>query len=87
LAVNPGRLLVKLPVVPVSVVCNPVARGAVAVPWHTSLAVNAPPPSVSILPPETTVVRAIEKERLETIVNSLPLRYVFSFKNLSPYFR
>jgi len=85
LAVNPGRLLVKLPVVPVSVVCNPVARGAVAVPWHMSLAVIAPP--LTILPPETTVVRAIEKERLETIVNSLPLRYVFSFKNLSPNFR
>lgn len=30
------------------------------------------------------VVKAIEKERLETIVNSRPLRYVFSLNDLSP---
>ena len=32
------------------------------------------------------VVKAIEKERLETIVNSRPLRYVFSLNDLSPSF-
>lgn len=30
------------------------------------------------------VVKAIEKERLETIVNSRPLRYVFTLNDLSP---
>lgn len=32
------------------------------------------------------VVQAIEKERLETIVNSHPLRYVFTLNDLSPSF-
>jgi short-subunit dehydrogenase len=32
------------------------------------------------------VVKAIEKERLETIINSRPLRYVFTLNDLSPSF-
>ena len=32
------------------------------------------------------VVQAIEKERLETIINSHPLRYVFTLNDLSPSF-
>jgi len=32
------------------------------------------------------VVKAIENEKLETIVNSRPLRYVFSLNDLSPSF-
>jgi hypothetical protein len=54
-------LLVKVPVVPDSVVCNPVAKGAVEVPQQTPLAVMTPPPSDVMLPPETALVWVIDE--------------------------
>jgi len=55
LAVNPVKLLMKLPVPLPSFVCEPAIVGLGEVLQQTPLSVIVPPPSEIILPPDVTV--------------------------------
>jgi hypothetical protein len=69
-AVNPVRLLVKIPVPVASDVFDPVIVGLAVVAQQVPLAVIVPPPSAVTFPPEVAVVNVIAVAAVVVTVGS-----------------